>query len=146
VVTGVVKFGYRVSLQLSPDFHPCGAHVQARTSGEDEMVGQNPEADEPTVGEICIVGVLHALSDPTRLAVVRQLAANGETLCGRLDVSVAKSTLSQHLRVLREAGVTHTRPAGTQRWLSVRRNDLDRLFPGLLDVVLAATRHPSLAG
>ncbi|HYS40632.1 MAG TPA: helix-turn-helix transcriptional regulator [Pseudonocardiaceae bacterium] len=104
------------------------------------------DVDEPVRDAITLVGVLHALSDPTRLAVVGQLDTGGETLCGQLDVSVAKSTLSQHLRVLREAGVTHTRPTGTQRWLSVRRNDLDRLFPGLLDVVLAATRHPSLAG
>jgi DNA-binding transcriptional ArsR family regulator len=70
--------------------------------------------------------------------VLRQLEGRGETLCGRLDVAVAKSTLSQHLRVLREAGVTRTRPEGTQRWLSVRRDDLDAKFPGLLDVVLAA--------
>ena len=104
------------------------------------------DVDEPVREHITLVGVLHALSDPTRLAVVGQLDGCGETLCGRLDVSVAKSTLSQHLRVLREAGVTHTRPAGTQRWLSVRRDDLDQLFPGLLDVVLAASRHPSLAG
>ena len=104
------------------------------------------DVDEPTRTAITLVGVLHALSDPTRLAVVAQLDTGGETLCGRLAVSVAKSTLSQHLRVLREAGVTHTRPAGTQRWLSVRRNDLDQLFPGLLDVVLAAIRQPSMAG
>lgn len=103
------------------------------------------DVDEPGRELITLVGVLHALSDPTRLAVVGQLDGNGETLCGRLDVSVAKSTLSQHLRVLREAGVTHTRPVGTQRWLSVRRNDLDELFPGLLDVVLAATRQSSMA-
>jgi DNA-binding transcriptional ArsR family regulator len=102
------------------------------------------EVDEPSRDAIALVGVLHALSDPTRLAVVGQLDTGGETLCGRLAVSVAKSTLSQHLRVLREAGVTHTRPAGTQRWLSVRRDDLDLLFPGLLDVVLAAARQPSL--
>ena len=96
------------------------------------------EPDEPTRDEITLVGVLHALSDPTRLAVVGQLTDEGEMLCGALHVSVAKSTLSQHLRVLREAGLTHTRPAGTQRWISVRRADLDELFPGLLEVVLAA--------
>lgn len=98
------------------------------------------EVDEPTRDRISLVGVLHALSDPTRLAVIDQLhgEGNGELLCGQLHVSVAKSTLSQHLRVLREAGVTHTRPAGTQRWISLRRDDLDQLFPGLLDVVLAA--------
>ena len=96
------------------------------------------DLDQPTRENITLVGVLHALSDPTRLAVLRQLESRGETLCGRLDVAVAKSTLSQHLRVLREAGVTMTRPEGTQRWLSVRRDDLEARFPGLLDVVLAA--------
>ncbi len=96
------------------------------------------EVDEPGVGEVVLPGVLHALSDPTRLAVLAQLAAAGELSCGNLAVSVAKSTLSQHLRVLREAGVTHTRRDGNQRWLSVRRDDLDRWFPGLLDSVLAA--------
>ncbi|HWC84254.1 MAG TPA: metalloregulator ArsR/SmtB family transcription factor [Pseudonocardiaceae bacterium] len=96
------------------------------------------EMDEPTREQITLVGVLHALSDPTRLKVIGQLTDEGEMLCGALHVSVAKSTLSQHLRVLREAGLTHTRPAGTQRWISVRRDDLDALFPGLLDVVLAA--------
>jgi DNA-binding transcriptional ArsR family regulator len=101
------------------------------------------ELGEPPAAAITLVDVLHALSDPTRLAVVAQLERQGETLCGRLEVSVAKSTLSQHLRVLREAGVTRTRPAGTQRWLSVRRDDLDGLFPGLLDVVLTAVRGPS---
>src|SRR5882724_12472858 len=96
------------------------------------------DVDEPVRDAITLVGVLHALSDPTRLAVVGQLDTGGETLCGQLDVSVAKSTLSQHLRVLREAGVTHTRPAGTQRWLSVRRDALDAQFPNLLDAVLSA--------
>jgi DNA-binding transcriptional ArsR family regulator len=100
------------------------------------------EMDEPSRDQITLVGVLHALSDPTRLKVIGQLQDEGEMLCGALHVSVAKSTLSQHLRVLREAGLTHTRPAGTQRWISVRREDVDALFPGLLDVVLAAReRH-----
>ncbi|MGH3493838.1 MAG: ArsR/SmtB family transcription factor [Sciscionella sp.] len=93
---------------------------------------------EPGCRQIRLADVLHALSDSTRLGVVAQLAHDGEQLCGALDVSVAKSTLSQHLRVLRESGVTHTRPVGTQRWLSLRRDDLDQRFPGLLGVVLAA--------
>ena len=41
-------------------------------------------------------------------------------------------------RVLREAGVTHTRPDGTRRHVSLRREDLDERFPGLLDALLAA--------
>jgi hypothetical protein len=52
------------------------------------------DLDEPHRDGITLVGVLHALSDPTRLAVVGQLDVGGETLCGQLEVSVAKSTLS----------------------------------------------------
>ncbi|MCE6994590.1 metalloregulator ArsR/SmtB family transcription factor [Saccharothrix sp. S26] len=101
-----------------------------------------PNLDEPERAAIELGAVLHALSDPTRLAVVRQIDADGERLCGALMVDVAKSTLSQHLRVLREAGITRTRARGNQRWVSLRRDDLDELFPGLLDVVLvAAERH-----
>jgi DNA-binding transcriptional ArsR family regulator len=94
--------------------------------------------EEPAHEQLSLTDVLHALSDPTRLAVVAQLDRVGEMSCGCLNVTVAKSTLSQHLRVLREAGVTHTRPDGNQRWLSVRRDALDAQFPNLLDAVLAA--------
>jgi DNA-binding transcriptional ArsR family regulator len=94
--------------------------------------------EEPTYKVLNLTDVLHALSDPTRLAVVAQLDRGGELSCGCLDVTVAKSTLSQHLRVLREAGVTHTRPDGNQRWLSLRRDTLDDQFPNLLDAVLGA--------
>ncbi|MEU4805921.1 metalloregulator ArsR/SmtB family transcription factor [Actinosynnema sp. NPDC023587] len=97
-----------------------------------------PNIDEPEPTDIGLCAVLHALSDPTRLAVVLQVDADGERCCGALAVDVAKSTLSQHLRVLREAGLTRTRACGNQRWVSLRRDDLDALFPGLLDVVLRA--------
>ncbi|HWO59427.1 MAG TPA: metalloregulator ArsR/SmtB family transcription factor [Umezawaea sp.] len=97
-----------------------------------------PNLDEPEAPAIELSAVLHALSDPTRLAVVQQIEADGERLCGAMAVDVAKSTLSQHLRVLREAGITRTRCCGNQRWVSLRRDDLEQLFPGLLDVVLSA--------
>ena len=45
------------------------------------------------------------------------------------------STCSYHLRLLREAGVTRTRPKGTQRFISLRRDDLEDRFPGLVDVL-----------
>ena len=48
------------------------------------------------------------------------------------------STGSYHLRLLREAGVTRTRAEGTQRLISLRRDDLERRFPGLVDVLTRA--------
>jgi DNA-binding transcriptional ArsR family regulator len=92
----------------------------------------------PPVEDLELPAVLHALSDPIRLQIVRDLSACGACSCGAFAVPVAKSTLSHHLRVLRDAGVTYTEPAGTARLVSLRRDDLDARFPGLLAAVLAA--------
>jgi DNA-binding transcriptional ArsR family regulator len=100
-------------------------------------------SQQPTVEALELPAVLHALSDPIRLQIVRSLADHGACNCGMFAVPVAKSTLSHHLRVLREAGVTLTEPSGTQRVVSLRRADLDGRFPGLLDAVLGAAAVPA---
>ena len=84
--------------------------------------------------------ILHALSDPARLEIVRRLAAGSEWSCGRFELGLSKATLSHHFRVLREAGVLRTRPDGRKRLLSLRETDLNARFPGLLQAVLADTR------
>ncbi len=84
--------------------------------------------------------ILHALSDPARLEIVRRLAAGSEWSCGRFELGLSKATLSHHFRVLREAGVLRTRPDGRKRLLSLRESDLNARFPGLLQAVLADTR------
>jgi DNA-binding transcriptional ArsR family regulator len=93
---------------------------------------------QPATGEISLSAVMGALSDPVRVAIVRALADEGEIVCGTLDVGVSKATRSHHYRVLREAGLTNTRVEGTRRYVSLRREDLDARFPGLLDALLAA--------
>jgi DNA-binding transcriptional ArsR family regulator len=92
----------------------------------------------PPVDEIELTAVMHALSDPARLQVVRTLAAEEERACGSFDLGVSKATASHHFNVLREAGVTHKRIEGAHHYLTLRRDDLDARFPGLLDAVLAA--------
>jgi DNA-binding transcriptional ArsR family regulator len=87
--------------------------------------------------------VLHALSDPARLAIVRWLSDGDACTCGVFDLGLSKPTLSHHFRVLREAGVVRTRPDGRKRMLSLRAEDLDQRFPGLLDAVLSARREPA---
>ena len=94
----------------------------------------------PAPEEIEVAAVLHALSDPVRLEIVDTLADCDECACGALGASVSKSTLSHHLKVLREAGVTHTRVNGTQRLISLRIGDLERRLPGLLPSILGAHR------
>jgi DNA-binding transcriptional ArsR family regulator len=92
----------------------------------------------PNAGEIELTRVLHALSDPVRLDVVRQLDREGEATCAALDCGRPKSSMSHHFRVLRDAGVVRTRTDGATHMNELRRDELDRLFPGLLDAVLAA--------
>lgn len=91
----------------------------------------------PDPEDLALASVLHALSDPVRLEIVRELSDQGECPCGALAVPVAKSTLSHHLRVLRDSGLTRTRADGTQRLVSLREEDVEQRFPGLLACVLA---------
>ena len=93
----------------------------------------HPERDD-----IQLSSVLYALSDPIRLSVVAEMRRSGERPCNYFEVPIAKSTLSHHIRTLREAGVITTRIQGTQRFISVREEDLEARFPGLLNSILEA--------
>jgi DNA-binding transcriptional ArsR family regulator len=94
----------------------------------------------PAREDIRLSDVLYALSDPTRQSIVKELA--GKTgmscKCKDFEVDVAKSTVSHHMKVLREAGVTQTQLSGTMSFISLRREDLDARFPGLLGAILGA--------
>ncbi|NUK02501.1 helix-turn-helix transcriptional regulator [Streptomyces lunaelactis] len=93
----------------------------------------------PTRQELRLENVLHALSDPMRLRVVRDLAvADDDLSCSFFDLPVTKSTTTHHFRVLRENGVIRQTYQGTAKMNGLRRDDLDALFPGLLDSVLGA--------
>ena len=98
-------------------------------------------AHQPQIDSVELPLVFHALSDPVRLEIVRSLALSGERCCGDLPVPVSKSTLSHHLKVLREAGLTQTRADGTQRLVSLRRAEVEAHFPGLLDAILDGARQ-----
>jgi DNA-binding transcriptional ArsR family regulator len=96
----------------------------------------------PQRSEIELGAVLHALSDPVRLAIVASLAGGDQRrTCGSFDLPVSKSTCTHHFRVLREAGVIHQHQEGTARLNTLRREDLDARFPGLLETVLSACEH-----
>jgi len=95
-------------------------------------------ADRPARAELELSAVLHALSDPVRLQIVAALSDGTEHSCGSLELPVTKSTCTHHFRVLREAGVIRQRHEGTSRLNSLRRDDLEARFPGLLETVLRA--------
>jgi DNA-binding transcriptional ArsR family regulator len=98
------------------------------------------EPHHPSRRELELSSVLHALSDPARLDIVRRLADGDEPSCGTFDLGLSKATLSHHFRVLREAGVVLVRPEGRKRLLSLRMDDLNARFPGLMEAVLESKR------
>ena len=98
---------------------------------------------EPDTTDLSLTEVLSALGDPVRLQIVHLLSESGEATCGAVELGVSKATRSHHFRVLREAGVTHTRPEGTHRHVSLRADDLEERFPGLLQAVLTGAAEPA---
>jgi len=96
----------------------------------------------PDVSELRLAKVLAALGDEGRLTTVQALARLGESDCTRLQadagLTMSRSTFSHHQKVLREAGILHARVQGSQRFLTLRRGDLNTRFPGLLDAILAS--------
>jgi DNA-binding transcriptional ArsR family regulator len=103
------------------------------------------ELHEPAREEIQLPTVLGALADPARLALLRGLHVVGEAACGELaivsNLDLSKSTVSHHMKVLREAGLTKTRFVGTSRLVSVRHEDMEAACPGLLDAVIGQHTH-----
>jgi DNA-binding transcriptional ArsR family regulator len=100
----------------------------------------------PALEDLQLPAVLHALSDPVRLQIVRELDVDPTPRpCGSFELGVTKSTCTHHFRVLREAGVVSQEQLGTSKLTSLRREDLDARFPGLLDAVLdaAAVQTPA---
>ncbi|MBR0836486.1 helix-turn-helix transcriptional regulator [Bradyrhizobium manausense] len=96
----------------------------------------------PTREQIELPLVLDCLSDPIRLAIVYQLAqqerVSNELCCGDFSGLAGKSNLAYHFAKLRECGLMLTRVAGTNRFMRLRREDLEARFPGLLDAVIGS--------
>lgn len=101
---------------------------------------------EPDLAEVDVGVVLQALADPMRLQIVRLLDTAGEGSCTSLDVPVKRSTVSHHLRTLRESGVVATRLVGNSRLSRLRQDELEARFPGLLSSVLTAEPATEAAG
>jgi DNA-binding transcriptional ArsR family regulator len=91
----------------------------------------------PAKSALDLAMIMRTVGDPLRLEIVRLLADGQPRTCNELEriFGLPTSTGSYHLRLLREAGVTRTRAQGTLRIISLRRDDLEARFPGLLDVL-----------
>ncbi|MFJ3218159.1 ArsR/SmtB family transcription factor [Kitasatospora sp. NPDC086801] len=107
---------------------------------------RRPALAHPATEEIDLLDVLHALSDPTRMTIVRILRAEPERACGTFPVDVAPSTLSHHFKVLRESGLIRQREEANRKFSALRTVDLEQRFPGLLDTILAAHVQAAAGG
>jgi DNA-binding transcriptional ArsR family regulator len=84
--------------------------------------------------------VFRALADEHRRAVIRELAADesdSERMCQSFDLPVTKQTRTYHFRTLRDAGLICDVDYGNKKGIRLRRADIDRRFPGLLDLLVA---------
>jgi DNA-binding transcriptional ArsR family regulator len=110
------------------------------------LVGVMDDVVEPAAEDMQLTRVLAAMADPNRLAAVHFIACNGESFCTEVMekalLPMTKSTFSHHLRILREAGVLTKRIQGARGYTSLRKDDLDSRFPGLIDSIIAANTVP----
>jgi DNA-binding transcriptional ArsR family regulator len=94
--------------------------------------------EHPALSEVDLVTVLSALAEPTRLRIVCMLAEfEGERAWKDIELPIAQSTLSHHLKILRNAGLVQNRTEGTRCFVSLRDQELEGRFPGLLETVLS---------
>jgi DNA-binding transcriptional ArsR family regulator len=96
----------------------------------------------PALRDISLAAVMQALSDPCRIAIVRQLLQARRALaCNEVRLSISKATRSHHFEVLRSAGIIFTEMEGTKCMTSLRRKELNKRFPGLLKLVSAREKE-----
>ncbi|WP_413374138.1 ArsR/SmtB family transcription factor [Paenibacillus taichungensis] len=91
----------------------------------------------PMASELNLTKVCNALGDPVRMKIAHCLASSGEKNCSAFEVNhISKSTLSHHIKILREAGLIRPRIEGKQHFYSLRKEDLNSRFPGLVELIL----------
>ena len=95
------------------------------------------DEDRYPVGDL--QDVLAAIADPVRLEMVRRLRRDGTPVaCAQLYSGISKSTASHHFKILREAGITERNTIGGKVHQSLRLDEVERVYPGILSSILAA--------
>ncbi|HWE86114.1 MAG TPA: helix-turn-helix domain-containing protein [Terracidiphilus sp.] len=97
----------------------------------------------PSLEAITVEGILHALSDSVRAAIFADIAAqecshNCSMFLSVSDKAIPKSTLSQHFKALREAGLIRGERRGVEMYNTARCAEIEKRFPGLLGTIINA--------
>ena len=90
----------------------------------------------PQVQDLDLTKIFQALGDPTRLKLVRMLAAEEDLSCSVLCLGRPKSSMSHHFKVMIDAGLLRVDVAGNTHKNNLRLNDLESRFPGLMTSIL----------
>src|SRR3982750_3282529 len=103
----------------------------------------------PSIDDVTVEGILHALSDPVRATIYAELAGSKcAATCSNFlqlrDRSIPKSTLSQHFRALREAGLVRSERRGVEMHNTSRCEEIEQRFPGMIAAILNAHRVQAL--
>jgi len=97
----------------------------------------------PAIEDVTVESILHALSDPVRVAIFAQIA-NSECSqsCSHFlhvrEQTIPKSTLSQHFKALREAGLIRGERRGVEMQNTSRCDEIEARFPGLIGAIVNA--------
>jgi DNA-binding transcriptional ArsR family regulator len=97
----------------------------------------------PSIDDVTVEGILHALSDPVRVAIYADIVGSicSQTCSNFLQVSekaIPKSTLSQHFKALREAGLIRGERVGVEMRNTSRCAEIENRFPGLIKAIVKA--------
>jgi DNA-binding transcriptional ArsR family regulator len=97
----------------------------------------------PSVEDVTVEGILHALSDPVRVAIFTDIASSScsQNCTNFVNVSerpIPKSTLSQHFKALREAGLIRGERRGVEMQNTSRCTEINQRFPGLIPAIVNA--------
>ena len=106
------------------------------------LIGMRP-LFHPSVQEVTVEGILHGLSDPVRVAMYADIVAhecpqNCSNCLKVSDKAIPKSTLSQHFKILREAGLIRSERHGVELQNVSRCSELEQRFPGLIRAIVTA--------
>jgi DNA-binding transcriptional ArsR family regulator len=103
----------------------------------------------PSIEDVTVEAILHALSDPVRVAIFAQIVGSdcSHNCSNFLNVSektIPKSTLSLHFKALREAGLIRGERRGVEMHNTSRCSEVDKRFPGLIAAIVNAHKVQSV--
>ncbi|SRR6266404_8197651 len=97
----------------------------------------------PSLGDITVEGIIHALSDPVRVRIYAEIARSDcPKICSNFleheNRAVPKSTLSQHFKILREAGLIRSERKGVELHNTSRCEELAKRFGEMVGAIIEA--------